>query len=436
MISPLPIYWSVRSYYRTRHYNFRDGAELRRHQQALLARQLPRVAARSPYYRAYAELPHMAWPTMDKVRMLAHFDRINTAGLRIADVWETALRAERSRDFLPTLHGISVGMSSGTSGQRGVFVVSRREQCDWVGALLARVLPRGLRGRQRVALFLRADNNLYHAVRAGGLELRFFDLFEPFVQQLKRMCLWQPTYVVAPAQVLRAIAMEVNNGRMAPLAARALSVAEVLEPQDQDLLARAFAGVGEIYQASEGFLGVRCSHGVLHLNEEDILVEPEWLDARRTRFVPVITDLRRMTQPIIRYRLDDVLHVHERPCGCGRVTLAVAAIDGRCDDQLQLPAHRGGVVTVFADLVARALAQALPAEADYRLRQLGVATLELQSAIGALQLAHTRRHLEGVLALQGADVELLRWQLLDAAPVPLLGEKRRRIVRLFPPAGR
>jgi len=436
MTSVLPIFWSIRSYYRTRRYRFRDRTELAAQQQALLGRQLRRVAAKSPFYKAYGNLGFESWPQMDKQHMLANFDRINTAGLHIDEVWETALRAERSRDFKPTLHGISVGMSSGTSGQRGVFAVSRREQSEWIGALLARVLPANVGVRQRVALFLRADNNLYHAMRAGGFELRFFDLFEPFDAQLARMHAWQPTYVVAPAQVLRAIAGEVNAGRLAPLAARALSVAEVLEPQDMDLLADAFVNVGEIYQASEGFLGTRCSHGVLHLCEEDLVVEREWLDSQRTRFMPIITDLRRLTQPIIRYRLDDVLRVRERPCDCGRVTLAVAAIEGRCDDQLRLPCRLGGVATVFGDLLTRALAQALPHEADYRLRQLGVATLELQSAIGAYQLANTRRHLEYVLAQQGVAIELLHWQLLDVAPVVLRGEKRRRIVRVGPTVGR
>lgn len=38
-------------------------------------------------------------------------------------------------------------------------------------------------------------------------------------------------------------------------------------------------------------------------------IEKEWLD--ETRFVPIITDLMRTSQPIVRYRLDDVLVIDE-----------------------------------------------------------------------------------------------------------------------------
>ncbi len=50
--------------------------------------------------------------------------------------------------------------------------------------------------------------------------------------------------------------------------------------------------------------------------------------------------------------------------------MAIERIEGRCDDTLVLPAHGGGTVTLFADVCSRALAQALPLQADYRLVQI------------------------------------------------------------------
>ena len=60
----------------------------------------------------------------------------------------------------------------------------------------------------------------------------------------------------------------------------------VTEAQDRALIVQAFGAVHEIYQATEGFLASTCEHGVLHLNEEYVHVEPQWLDREQRRFVP------------------------------------------------------------------------------------------------------------------------------------------------------
>ena len=68
----------------------------------------------------------------------------------------------------------------------------------------------------------------------------------------------------------------------------------------------------------------------LHLNEDIVYIEREYLDDRR--FVPVVTDLERKAQPIIRYRLNDILVERKEPCGCGSPFLALEKIEGREDD--------------------------------------------------------------------------------------------------------
>ena len=56
-------------------------------------------------------------PTVDKALMMAHFDRFNTRGVLGAEAMAVALEAERSRDFSPTVGGLTVGLSSGTLSQ-------------------------------------------------------------------------------------------------------------------------------------------------------------------------------------------------------------------------------------------------------------------------------------------------------------------------------
>lgn len=416
------------AYWHARRLRFAGRAELEAHQTRQMTRFRQRVLVRSPYFAPWLSRPMQDWPRMDKAVLMANFDRINTAGLRLDDVLACARRAEASRDFSPTLQGYSVGLSSGTSGGRGAFVVSRPEQAQWAGTLLARLLPRGLLAGERVALFLRTNSNLYTAVRNPWLSFAFFDLFTPFEDHLARLERYAPTIVVAPAQVLRALALARQAGRSALRPARVVSVAEVLEDRDRALLASVFGEPGEVYQATEGFLGVTCAHGTLHLNEEFVHVEPEWLD--HERFVPIVTDFTRTTQPIVRYRLDDVLVRRAGACPCGSPALALARIEGRCDDMLVLPGRNGEPVKVFADVLSRAFAQALPLAADYRLRQTGSNALSLYAEGGSVVEAACRSRLETVLAELGVAVVGLDWQY-DAAPPPAdFTTKRCRIVRL------
>jgi len=419
------------AYGRTRARRFADRAALERYQLRQLERLKTRVLARSPYFRALLHTPLQAWPMMDKASMMRNFDRMNTAGLRLDEVLACAKRAETTRDFKPMLGRYSVGLSSGTSGGRGVFVVSNEERATWAGVMLAKLLPCGLLRRERIALFLRANNNLYSAVRTPWLSFQFFDLFQPFDALLDQVNAYRPTLVVAPAQVLCALALAERKGRVALRPARVISAAEVLEPMDRRLLEDVFGPPGEVYQATEGFLGATCRHGVMHLNEEFVHVEPQWID--ETRFVPIITDFTRSTQPIVRYRLDDVLVRRAEACPCGHPAMAIERIEGRCDDMLVLPGCGGEPLTVFADVCARALAQALPPTADYRLLQTAADALTLQVPDDPEALQRCHAHLVAVFDRLGVAVRQLRWTLSTQRSSADFTTKRRRIMRMTAP---
>ncbi|QGU86498.1 F390 synthetase-related protein [Erwinia sorbitola] len=422
---PLRMLWH---YFRARRLRFRDRAELEQWQEKQLKKFSRVVLAKSPFYAPYRHLPLSAWPLSDKTEMMAHFDQMNTAGLEVDRLLECALKSEQDRDFAPKVGHFSVGLSSGTSGQRGVFVVSPQEQRIWAGGMLAKMLPRGLLSGERVALFLRADNHLYHSVDTRWLSLSFYDLFAPFSDHLRTLPQFAPTIIVAPAQVLRALALAVQRGQLELNVSRVISVAEVLEPQDRQLLSTVFGDVAEVYQATEGFLGATCSHGRLHLNEEFIHIEPEWLDERR--FTPVITDFSRRTQPVVRYRLDDVLVAASEPCPCGQPTRVLEAIEGRRDDRLLLPDLKGEVQGVFADVCSRAIARSLPLTSDYRLVQTGTRDLQLISDASEEQLIACQQALIALFVQQGIATDFLRWQLSVQPLMPQFDRKRRRIIRL------
>lgn len=87
-------------YLRARHgWRFRSRAALERHQQKRLRRFMATTLRRSPYYAARAGGPLDSLPIMTKSLMNAHFDEINTCGIRREEAMALALAAETTRDF-------------------------------------------------------------------------------------------------------------------------------------------------------------------------------------------------------------------------------------------------------------------------------------------------------------------------------------------------
>jgi putative adenylate-forming enzyme len=311
-------------------FRFRTRARFEAWQGRRIRAFLRRIPA-APYYRGVptrhgrfgaARLDDL--PIVDKATLLEHFDELNTRGVRLADALGVALEAERSRDFSPLVDGdLTVGLSSGTSGRRGAFLVSPSERMLWAGTVLARVLDRRALGQLlrpwrpplRIAFFLRAGGNLYESVASSRIRFAFHDLTESFDAQVAALDAAgrggeSPDVLVAPASVLDALARRAQGGSLRIRPRLVLSVAEVLEPGTAARVAAAWGvPTRQVYQATEGLLALSCEHGALHLNEESVHVEREWLDAGRTRFTPVVTDFDRRTQIIARYRLDDVLRV-------------------------------------------------------------------------------------------------------------------------------
>lgn len=410
-------------------------------QERRLGRFLRKALPRAPFYRLWAGHPFAELPVVDKRAVLADFAAFNTRGVELDRALGVALEAERSRDFQPTLDGLTVGLSSGTSGTRGVFLVSPRERARWAGRILARLLsPKALRRLLtpwrpplRIAFFLRANSNLYETVGGWRLRFAFHDLLAPWEAHLARLEREPPDLLVAPPTVLRRLAEAASAGalRIAPL--QVVSVAEVLEADDERAIRAAFGvPVRQVYQATEGFLGVSCEEGRVHLNEEDLRIEAEWLDRQHRRFHPIVTDFSRTTQLVVRYRLDDVLLLADGPCPCGRPSRSLAAIEGRADDVLWARAAKGPSVPVFPDLLRRAFALADPEGAlrDYRVEQVGE-EWRLRLDLGAIPdegrraiEARVRAEVGELARAQELEPPALRFEPWREEP---LHEKRRRI---------
>ncbi|MFK8001991.1 MAG: F390 synthetase-related protein [Polyangiales bacterium] len=373
----------------------RGRPALLRWQDTQVRRAMAELLPRSPFYRAHYEGHSVAdWrtlPTIDKSIMMANFDGLNTVGVALDEAIAVAMKAETTRDFSPNITGsggvdVTVGLSSGTSGNRSLFLASAEDRATWAGTILSKLLPGGLLStrKDRVAFFLRANSTLYESVRSARLAFHFFDLFDELSEHVYRLNAVQPTVLIAPPSMLRLLAKALSDGHLKIQPERVISVAEVLEPIDERFIRQHFRQtVHQVYQATEGFLGHSCVYGTVHLAEDAVVIQREPIagshgDTPR-RFTPIITDFRRRTQPIFRYRLNDILVEREIPCRCGSPFIGLEAIEGRADDVFYLKRSSGSsdFRAVFPDFIRRALLYASPDIEEYGVRQTQLDELEV-----------------------------------------------------------
>ncbi len=332
--------------------NFSSKEELAQYQKQMLHHRL--TTLNGSFYPHSSRLED--FPIINKKIFMENFESINTVGIKKEEAYKVALASEESRNFSSTIGNISVGLSSGTSGNRGIFLVSEQESIRWAGYILKRVLPKPLFQKHKIAFFLRANSNLYESVSSPLVKFSFFDLLTPIEEHVKQLNQMQPSLLIAPAQVLRLLALD-DTLKIFPK--KIVSVAEVLEEEDEMLISNRFGQkVHQIYQCTEGFLAHTCKEGSLHLNEDRVYIEKEWIDKATGRFSPIITDFFRASQPVIRYKLDDVLVLDERPCSCGSAFTRLKKIEGRCDDILKVKDTSDKPYQLFPDFVRRAIMRA------------------------------------------------------------------------------
>ncbi len=359
-------FWRARRRART----LNSRAAIDTYQERKLRAHLDWVARHFPIYASLRGSPLEDWPIVDKVWVNAHFDRLNAPGLSLAEARSIAERGGK------TGRGYTAGMSSGTSGNRSFFVVSDAERFMWLGTILARTIGSLPLGGHRIAMLHATASELYEAASQGSaMRFRFFDLSRGLEAIAGPLEAFAPTILIASPNVLRLLAA--RGARLSPRFI--FAGGEVLDPLDAQIITAAF-GVRPrgIYQAAEGFLGVECAHGTLHLNEDGLKFELVPMDGIGDGVTPIITDFRRRAQAMIRYRLNDVLVPTEEPCRCGCALLGLRRIEGRMDDTLLIPdARTGALVQVLPDPLRNAILDADHAITDFRIRQTAPLLLEI-----------------------------------------------------------
>jgi hypothetical protein len=108
----------------------------------------------------------------------------------------------------------------------------------------------------------------------------------------------------------------------------------------------------DVYGSTEGLFGSECQHHQgIHLFEDTTLVENvdgggQPVPAGQPGSRLLVTNLYNLVQPLLRLEVTDLVTLDPDPCPCGRPLVRAAAIHGRSDDILSLPARGGGRVAV------------------------------------------------------------------------------------------
>ena len=328
----------------------------------------------SPFYNAHIEngvFDFNSIPEISKTEFMDEFDSMNTQGIKLKDAMEVALDAEKSRKFKSEINGITVGLSTGTSGKRGLFLVSENERAQWVSLVMSKIIKPKLFKKQKVAFFLRANSNLYSSVESNLFEFKYFDIFKPIAELLIELNNYQPTILAAQPSILIDIAEAQKEKRISIQPIQILSFAEVLHNNDKEIISSIFkTKIKEIYQCTEGLLGISCDYGTMHLNEDFIRFDKEWID--EDKFYPIVTDFTRHTQPVVKYKMNDVLQIKKEICPCGSINLAIEKIIGRDDDVLLF-----NNIKVYPDLISRKIAIITNEFQKYTILQTGAFSLKI-----------------------------------------------------------
>ncbi len=288
------------------------------------------------HYSKYNINKFSSLPMVNKKVMMDNLTEYNTLGLNKNDLINFALNVEKTRDFSVRFNGINIGMSSGTSGNKGIVITTKEEE-NYIKAMYVSrlVLPKG--EKINCAFILRINTPTFDYNKSGN-KLTYINQLQPIGKTIEQLEKLNPNIVSAPPSMLKLLATELLKRRLKISPKLVYSYAEVLYPNIKEYLETNFkCEIHEVYQGSEGYYALTCSHDNLHINEDMVFFE--LLDDRGlpTKYGEpchklLVTDLHKKSQPIIRYELNDIITISKEKCSCGSNFRVIKQIQGRADD--------------------------------------------------------------------------------------------------------
>jgi phenylacetate-coenzyme A ligase PaaK-like adenylate-forming protein len=303
-------------------------------------------------------VPLAELPTLPKATLMDNFNRIVTD----PRVRRTELEMHLSGPDAgrPYLGRYQVFSTAGTTGVRGLFVEDVDEFAVWSGTCLRGLACWGLGPATRLAGIGSPSplhiSNLAYAVLLGGQASPAprLAVTTPLPEMVAALNAFQPEALTAYPSVAAALAEEQLQGRLriAPTV-----VATSSEVQTADMRRRITDAWGveplNFYGTTEALILAAGRPGQTGMDVMEDLVVVEVVDERDRPVPPgvpghkvLLTSLVSRVQPLLRYELTDSATLAGGPNPLGLPYARIAAVDGRSDDVVTLPAARGGQVAV------------------------------------------------------------------------------------------
>ncbi len=354
--------------------------EIQRFQQQKATKIVQFAKDHSKFYASYYKnvdfddkKSFQALPIIDKTIMMENFTEFNTVGLTREECFNFCLHVEESCDYSQKYKKFIMGMSTGTSGNRGIELVSAKEARIMQTTFISR-FPIPLRGRFHLAFILRVFSPGFN-VNIGKFRMSYISPMDTLENIVNRLNALQPTALSAPPSMLKILAEAKQTGDLQISPNLVVSYAEVLAPEVKEYLQTVFTKkILEVYKCTEGMLAQSCKYGRLHINED--LTNIEVVDAKNQPVPPgtpgnvIVTDLVKHSTPIIRYRLNDIITIDPEPCPCGSHFRVIKQIQGRADD-IFLGERKDLQKTqfIFGDYIRRAIVTTSDNIREYRAHQ-------------------------------------------------------------------
>ncbi len=342
-------------------------------QQQRLRELVAYVREHSPYFaRHYADVPAdfrlFDLPPTEKPTLLANYDDwVTDRRIHLADVLEYVNR-DASKDQSRFLGDYTALRTSGSTGNPLPMV--RDDYHNKIhGQLIGQRLLEGANAdamdiskhRRASVIHLSNGASSYGAflrMKAAHPEcadnLLGVSVLESVDSIVEKLNAFQPETMAGYPSMMVRLAVEQLQGRLHLSLKHLATSAEMLSEENFHLLREAFqCPVANNYCMTEGgeiAMTHNCPH--LHINDDWVIVEPidkdgnlitapdQWSDAI------LVTDLSNFVQPIIRYRVGDVVRVRPSTYDCS--PLPILQIQGRSFDNYTICGQTFNVVGIFA----------------------------------------------------------------------------------------
>ena len=337
--------------------------KLERYQARSLQRLRRSAYANSPFYQKFhkglMDRPLQELPTLSKADLMEHFDEVITdRAVRFEDM-ERYIETDAAGKLFQDRYFLTA--TSGTTGHRTLFLSTESEWLTDLSSMSRQGLWYGLkqlRRKRRIAYALStvpfySSSRLLDFIDKNLTAILILDAAHPLDKIVRQLNEFQPEILTSYGSLARVLAKEQLAGRLNIQPEVIATGGDGLTADTRQLVEKAWGKLPfNGYASTEtGGIAAECNfHTGLHMFEDMLIIEN--VDKKGKPVPPgeygerlLVTVLFRRLIPLIRYQVEDLILISDKPCPCGRTFRLIEDIGGRICEVVWLPRETGGHVS-------------------------------------------------------------------------------------------